>query len=202
MITFFSEVSIAKYTFFCLLISVGLSIPKAFHLQANKVDANTSEQHYPIVYERNFNNIFKYHFVEISKLLNITNAISDISSYLVFILINLILDIILIVKLKKTLSERINVDKKANDKIVDRTVRLVVIYALVCILLKVPSSIKSVFDAVHVDYIFLVDLSLSRADILRECVRVRTFMHDVRASRVCSVHWLARDRNIFLLFFR
>lgn len=178
VVIFFSELSIVKFTFVCLIISVGLSIPKAFHLQANKVDANIFEQHYPLVYERNFNNILKYRSVEISKLLNITNAISDISNYLLFILVNLILDIILIVKLKKTLSERINVDKKANDKIVDRTVRLVVNYAIVGILLKIPSSIKSVYDAIHVDYVYLASSNSSRLQIFYEnvCVYARLCM--------------------------
>lgn len=61
------------------------------------------------------------------------------------------MDIVLVLKLKKTLSERVNANKKSNQDISDKTVRLVVCDALFSVILKVSSTIKPLIDVVHFD---------------------------------------------------
>jgi hypothetical protein len=148
-IQFFSELSIVKFLCVSLILSSLFSIVKIFHYQVNTFDTNLD---YPSPFERNYNNIFSPGFEVKSRLINIFNAISDLINYILFIVFNLILDIFLIVKLKATLSARINSttinsSSSNNQDVINRAITSVVSYTLFSIVFKVPASIKSVFDS-------------------------------------------------------
>lgn len=162
VITFFSKTSSTKYILVCLIPSVILSLSKAFHYQVNKVDTSFYDndlQQYPIEFNRNLKNVFSSNYKILSRLIRISNSIVDITNSLLFILINLILDIILIFKLKKTLSERIIVNLKSNELIINRTVRLVTFYAIFSVLLKLPSCAISLIESINPTFFFFFRVS-------------------------------------------
>ena len=146
-IQFFSELSIVKFLSVSLILSSLFSIVKIFHYQVNTFDTNLD---YPSQFERNYNNIFSSGFEVKSRLISIFNAISDLINYILFIVFNLILDICLIVKLKATLSSRVNNTSSSNNQdVINRAITSVVSYTLFSIVFKVPASIKSVFDSAN-----------------------------------------------------
>ena len=81
-------------------------------------------------FDRNFNNMYSPDFAVKARVVNVFNAIADLINYVVFILINIILDIVLIVKLKKTLSEKKNSDVAKLTQVVFRVITLVVTFAI------------------------------------------------------------------------
>ena len=136
------------YIVISTIISVALSVVKIFRFQVNEFDP---EQDYPIPFNRNFNNIYSPDFATKDRIINVLNAVSDITNYFVFILVNIILDIILVRKLKKALSEKLNSDVEKTTQAVFRMIVLVVSFALFSIILKFPASLKSIFDSVHLN---------------------------------------------------
>lgn len=142
-IQIFSKVSVVKFTSVSLLISVAFSIVKLFRYQVNTFNTKLD---YPMPFEQNYNNIYSPGFEIKIRLISIFNAVSDLINYILFIVFNLILDIFLLVKLKATLTGRIN-GSSNNQDVLNHAIISVVSYTLFSILFKVPASIKSVFDS-------------------------------------------------------
>lgn len=85
------------------------------------------------------------------------DAISDLVNYVVFFLTNLVLDVILLVKMRETLAEKrkkfkIQSDERSKKKmdefeeVINRVVKMIIINALFNMLCKIPLSIVSVND--------------------------------------------------------
>jgi hypothetical protein len=150
LIKFISELSMSYYIIVSTIISVALSVAKIFHYQVNVFDPN---QDYPIQFDRNFNNIYSPdpYFATKARVINVLNAVSDITNYFLFILVNIILDIILVRKLKKALSGKLNSDVEKTTQAIFRMIVLVVSFALFSIILKFPASLKSIFDSIHLN---------------------------------------------------
>ena len=173
LIRFFSKPAIVYYIIASTIISVALSIVKIFRYQVNEFDLN---QDYPIPFDRNFNNIFSPNFATKARLVNIFNAVSDLTNYFVFILIFIILDIVLLMKLRKTFSERMKSNVATNtSQIVFRIKILVVSFAIYSVLLKLPASLKSIFDSIHLNNKIYLTFTDSHFDYLYEwyCVYAR-----------------------------
>lgn len=84
------------------------------------------------------------------KGINQKPIVSDLTYYLLFIPINFTLDIVLIVKMKKALLEKLNLEvKKEKEILFDKT--LAFTFLLLNFLMKSPQMLKSIFDMVHVN---------------------------------------------------
>ena len=172
LIKFMAELKMAYYIVVSTIISVALSIAKIFHYQVNEFDPG---QDYPIPFDRNFNNMYSPDFATKARVINVLNAVSDLTNYFVFILVNIILDIVLVKKLKSTLCEKLNSDVAKTTQAIFRMIILVVSFAIFSILLKIPASIKSIFDSVHLNNNLIVPFADSHIDYLYEwfCVYAR-----------------------------
>jgi hypothetical protein len=94
---FMADVGIKKYITASFVISAGLSVVKAllFEVNLSRPDAN-----YPTIFNQNPNKMYWYNETKYHVII-IFNAIFDIVNYLLFIVINLLVDILLIVKLRQ-----------------------------------------------------------------------------------------------------
>ena len=147
-IKFISDVSIRTFIIGSCVISVALSTVKIFHYQVNTFNP---QQDYPIPYDQNYNNVYSPNYDIYARLVNVFNAIADLSTYFVFVLINLILDVVLVVKLKRTLADKLNSDNVKNSEIVFRIISLVIAFTIFSFVLKLPASVKSIFDSIHLN---------------------------------------------------
>ena len=172
LIKFISELKMPYYILTSTIISVALSVVKIFRYQVNGSDP---DQDYPIRYDRNYNNMFSADFATKARVINVFNAISDLTNYLVFVLIDIILDIVLVRKFRKTMTDKINSEEVKITQVVFRIITLVVEFALFSIILKLPSSLKSVFDSIHLNNDLVIPLANNQIDFLYEwyCVYAR-----------------------------
>jgi len=157
--------SIVKFLIVSVILSILFSAVKIFRYGVNSFDV---DQEYPIPYDRNFNNLFSDGFSTNARVINVFNAISDLINNLVFIIVNLIFDIILVIKLKKTLEGKIYSNKKVNEIVIFKTIVSVVSLALFSIALKLPASAQSIFYSVHLDMNYLKTFTSKHIDYLYE----------------------------------
>ena len=157
----FSEIPIVYYIIVSTIISVGLSVIKLF-----KYEVNTSNpfKEYPIPLDKKY--IYELlsldsylDFKKMTRLILIFYAVSDLVSYFLFIPINFILDLVLILKMKKALSEKINLQVKKENEILFRVKLLAFTFLLSNFLMKLPSMFKSIFNIAN-----LFNSSLSLRD--------------------------------------
>ena len=146
ILKFISEMNVKIYLLMSLIISCGLSIIKYFKYSINFDQPETS---YPISNELD---LFSIYFTKISNdAYIIINSISDIINYIVFELVIFIIDVYLVVLLRRTLDEKIakfkglskDVKKlenmvKENDAALNKVIRLVVLNTFVSVVLKLP----------------------------------------------------------------
>lgn len=146
-----SSASITVYIIVSFIFSVSLSIVKLFRYQVIFFQDYLFNQQYPVPYDRNFNNIYSHNFKIKARVINVFNAICDLTNYLIFMVINTVLDLMLIAKLKKTLSELMNANKRENQLVLLRVITSIALYALLSTFLKLPSAFKPVLDSIHLD---------------------------------------------------
>ena len=197
LIKFISELWIVYYSVASIIISSAFSVVKIFRYQVNEFDPN---QDYPIPFDRNFNNIYSPDFSTKARLINVFNAVTDLINYLVFIIIYIILDIVLVRKLKKTLSKKMNSDAAKNKEVIFRVTSLVVTFVIFSILLKLPSTLKSIFDSIHLNDKLITTYTDSRINYLYEfyCIYARFCLtFDKFASILFTISILS---NIFFYF--
>lgn len=153
VVTFVSTLKIIYYILISSLLSVLLSLVKIFRYQVNFFQP---QYDYPFEFEKNpfqDRSDFKFHFVFI------LNGIIDFLNYVVCVLVNLIIDVVLMVELKRTLKKReeklktmhlsekqIETKKKENKDTIKRVRFMVLFNALVGLLFKMPTSITSLND--------------------------------------------------------
>ena len=100
LVEFMSKVSLAKYLIVTSFISLGLSLVKLFRFQPNY---DHSERGYPINFEENV-------WLSSSRIRDayfVINSIIDLLNYVIFVIINIAIDIYMLVKLKRTLDEKL-----------------------------------------------------------------------------------------------
>ena len=148
---FFSELGIKKFIAFSIIVSAAFPVVKPLRYQINTI---AYERYMPVLF---FNFTHFSGHETIYKLLIIFNSVYDIVNYILFVLLNLILDILLIKKLREAMREREEKVKdqieaarekvkKENDESFRRVIFMVVLSSLVNFLLKLPIVITSLND--------------------------------------------------------
>ena len=154
LVKFMSDVGIKKYTAVCFLISIGLSSVKFFSYRINY--GKGDNYYYPTEYS--FILLYDNGGEKKSTLFFTFNFISDLLNYLVFLLIHLSIDIVMIVKLRQTLNEKLEKakayitkdqqekKKKENETAVNKAILMVILNTALNIIFKVPTLIYSIID--------------------------------------------------------
>lgn len=102
LVEYISKASLKKYILVTSLISVGLSIVKGFKYQINYIH---SERDYPFLIE---NDLDQTGGKWTKNLYNVVNFVSDILNYVIFVVVNIIIDIYMVSRLRKTLHEKLD----------------------------------------------------------------------------------------------
>lgn len=194
-----SSAPVHIYIFISLIISMSLSVVKLFRYQVIFFDANPLYQQYPVPYDRNLNNIYSNNFKIKARVINVFNAICDLTNYFVFMLIGIALDIMLIVKLRKTLSELMNANKRETHRILLRVVTSITLFAVLSIFLKLPSAFKPILDSIHLDKNIFNIISFDKLDNFYEnfCVYSRFCFMFEKLAAFC----FALSLSICILFY-
>ena len=150
----FSKIPIIYYIIASTIISVGLSVIKIFKYEVNTFIPYLE---YPIPLDKKYNmaeltNDSYLDYKKRLRLIQIFYLVSDLTSYFLFIPINFILDIVLILKMKKALSEKINMEVKKEKEILFRLKILAFTFLLSNFLMKLPAMFKPIFDMSNIIY--------------------------------------------------
>ena len=149
LIKFISDLSVFKFTFASLILSMCLSVVKFFSYRVNKGDPTSS---YPMQFDYESIRIDE---VDFTPIYFIFNFISDLLNYQVFLFVHLSIDIGMVVKLKQTLNEKLEKSKayiskdqqekkeKENETVLDDAVYMVILNSVVGTLLKLPLFLYS-----------------------------------------------------------
>ena len=153
IVEFMSKAKVKYYILITLVISLGLSVIKYFKYEINYDELEST---FPISNEWN---ILIDSYLKSSNLAYfIINSISDLLNYVVFVVVCFILDVCMVVQLRKTLNEKFQkqksilnpaqakTKKKENDEVVKRSVKMVVLNTAIGIVLKMPSSFLPVVN--------------------------------------------------------
>ena len=155
---FFSKMKIKIYIGIVIIISAIFSLIKAFRFKINTSNPN---EPYPLIFYRMSLIVGDLDDKPLFVFLFIMDAIYDFLNYVLFTLINLIFDIVLLVKIRKTLKEKEEKSKKIhanlpeeirekkkkeNEEAMNRVILMVVLNALVSFLCKMPLSFISLND--------------------------------------------------------
>ena len=144
-----------------MIISCGLSVIKYFKYKINFDQPETS---YPISNELDLSGIYRTHISNDAYI--IINSLSDIFNYIVFEVVIFIMDVCLVVLLKRTLDEKVNKFKtlskdvaklenmiKENDNALNNVIRLVILNTFISILLKLPIAFIPIVN-VHAEFYY------------------------------------------------
>lgn len=156
LIVFMNNFGIKKYIAISVLISAGLSVCKALQFDLN---VDIFEFAFPIHFIQNsFRN--NWFYIPGYVAIMIINAIYDILNYFVFVIVHLVVDLVLVKKLKNIIKERegkmlemmiagsksIEKASKENEEAKRRTLFMVVSNSMLNFLTKVPLMITSLND--------------------------------------------------------
>ena len=107
-----SDLGVKKYIAFSSFISIGLSIVKLFEYEINSGIPNAN---YPISYD-DLSDQFNQINARLKPTLYIMNFIIDLINHLIFLLVNLSIDVGMMVKLRQTLNEKFEKSKEFSTK--------------------------------------------------------------------------------------
>ena len=163
IVNFISEVNIKVYIAVSFLISSSLSWIKYFKYQVNYFESHLN---YPIsneldmmiitdYYEENSDSTSVYQISD--RLYFVYNSISDLINYVVFVIICIIIDVSMVIQVKKILKDKLKwykkenqskyeVKKKENKDATNKLIKMVVINTALGILFKLPSSLMSIVN--------------------------------------------------------
>ena len=156
VVTFFSKLGIKKYIGISLLISASLSWIKYFKYYVN-YNYSFQDDKFPISTEQMFNEL------ESTKFINaylIFNSISDLINYFVFVAICAIIDICMVVQLRRVLEEKTKksesmIDQKQsetkkaeNEEAVNKSIKMVVLNTSIGIFFKLPVAFIPLFNVI------------------------------------------------------
>ena len=150
IVTWISEISMNKFISISLIFSVTFCFAKIFKYNLNLENPNLS---FPILFE-DFP-FFWYH-PTLYQVFLIFNLICDLINCVLLVIVQLIVDICLVVQLKRTLDSKMETsskDKKKQEKekkekklAVKKAVLMVILNASFNLLLKSPTAIQSIYD--------------------------------------------------------
>ena len=150
LVNFMSQVGIKTYLAVCLLISCGFSVVKYFKYEINY---DQPEASYPISNDHDLSSIHRTHISNDGFI--ISNSIFDILNYVVFEVFILIIDIYLVVLLRRILNEKlINIEnlmghvgkeklesiKKENEDAINKVIKMVVLNTAISLLFRLPNA--------------------------------------------------------------
>jgi hypothetical protein len=149
---FVSEVSILGFLLFSLIVSGSFAAPKVLGYSINLTEPDID---YPFLFNQNPHQTWVFNYDE--TLILIFNGVYDVINYVLFIPVNLAIDIMLLVKLKQVMREK---EEKFNDQIDQvkekikrenqesekRVLNMIILNSIVNVTLKVPITITSLND--------------------------------------------------------
>ena len=155
LVTFMSKVEIKKYIGVTLIISCSLSWIKGFKYEVNYF---YSDLNFPISNELDIFQ-FRNNPSRFEDFYFIFNSISDLVNYLVFVVICIVIDICMVVQLRRTLEEKSvksalmnqnqNEKKKTeNQEAVNKAIKMVVLNSAIGIFFKLPVFILSLINVI------------------------------------------------------
>ena len=145
LVTFFSEIGIKVFIGVSLFISCSLSWIKGFKYEVNYFFPFLN---YPMSTEKDISIIDANRF---NDAYFIINFICDLFNYVVFVIICVIIDICMVVQLRRTLEDKIKKSESLNQKqadskkaenenVVKKAIKMVVLNSVIGIFFKLPSS--------------------------------------------------------------
>ena len=146
IVTFFSELGIKKYIGLSLLISTSLSWVTYFKYYVNYI-YNVESADFPFLAENNLFTIISNNFIDAYYIIN---SISSFVNYFLFVVICAIIDICMVVQLRRTLNEKTKksesmMNQKQNEAIkieneeaVNKAIKMVVLNTAIGIFFKFP----------------------------------------------------------------
>lgn len=155
---FFASLGILKYMGVSILLSVIFSLEKLLKFRINRTYPNDD---FPLAFFR-VTHLLKTASPTHLKLLFVFDSVYNLVCYVLFTLVSLLLDVVLVVKMRETLAERheklaamlqnshdkssLEKKQKENEEVIKKVIKMVVANALLSFLFKAPSSIVSVND--------------------------------------------------------
>ena len=145
LVTFFSEIGIKVFIGVAIIFSCSLSWIKGFKYEVNYFNPHLN---YPMSTEKDISILDANSF---NDAYFIINFICDLFNYVVFVIICVIIDICMVVQLRRTLEEKTKKSeslnqkqadsKKAeNDKALKKAIKMVVLNSVIGIFFKLPAS--------------------------------------------------------------
>ena len=147
-VKFISEVNVKAYIIVSLFISCGCSVVKYFKYEINYDEPGNS---YPISNELGLLSIHRTHISNDGVI--IANSIFDILNYIVFELITFIIDIYMVVLIRRTFeekmkkmetllgkksAEKLETMKKENQDVISKVIKMVVLNTAISVLFRLP----------------------------------------------------------------
>ena len=148
LVQFISQVGVKTYLTVCFIMSCGFSVVKYFKYEINYDQPETS---YPISNEHDLSSIHRTHISNDGVI--IANSIFDVLNYIVFEVITFIIDIYMLVLLKRTLDEKLRKSeklfgkneqsklenmKKENEDAINKVIKMVVLNTAISLLFRLP----------------------------------------------------------------
>ena len=162
LVTFFSELGVHKYIVISLFISISLSWIKGFKYEINYF---YSYLNYPIsneiyIFETYGNGFYNKIF---TNFFSAFNLISDLINYLLFVAICVVIDICMVVQLRRTLEDRMKksesmnqkqkeAKKAENEEAINKAIRMVVLNSFIGICFKAPIVIIPLLNVIATFY--------------------------------------------------
>ena len=182
LVKFMSDLGIKKYIAFSLFISIGFSVIKVFEYDINPIIPYIS---YPVSYEYISNSE-----LDSNSLFYIFNFISDLINHLVFLLVNLAIDIGMIVKLRHTLNEMLEkaksygtkvqqeAKKKESENALNNARSMIIWNTTLNFLFKLPSALYSLF------YLYY---AITKSNILNHPIFSNFYRHFCIDGEICNM---------------
>ena len=148
LVTFISKIVVKKYIVITCLISISLSWIKYF-----KYEINYFYSYFDFPISKEMDIITKSRITSIFADFYFTfNSISDLINYLVFVVICIIIDVCMVVQLRRILNEKskkseslnqklIETKKAENEEVVNKAIKMVVLNSTIGVLFKLPVCI-------------------------------------------------------------
>ena len=162
---FFSKIDIRVYTLVTFLFSSSLSWIKYFKYKVNYFEPHLNypiPNEWDIMFMANYDeedDLNKMMGFQIPVLLfYIYNSISDVINYVIFVVICVLIDMFMVVGMKRTLDEKLKwydnesnsvkyeAKKKENEDVVNKLIKMVVINTAIGVLCKLPGSFFSLVN--------------------------------------------------------
>ena len=159
LVEFFTKTSVKWYIAVTAFISVSLSVVKGFKYKINYAGEIFP---FPIPFESDLWISFTWQ----KDAYLFTNLISDFLNYIVLTIINLVLDVYMVFKLKKTLQEKLlnkilmfSLEEKSKDKkesqyndAVNKAIKMVLLNNVMGIVFKLPFCLKPLVNTIMIFY--------------------------------------------------